>query len=226
MPTKFFVHTSFGASGYDDGIKYIGPVPGIQNELDLNGSSSWHAETLTDDSCFINITPRALAQPGDLQQGPPMNFIDVSGANGDGRGGAPFVSHATHIINGGSGSSFIVGGAGNDTFYTDGRLTETTDIAQNTWSTLKGLHPGNSETIWGVTAVDFSVQWLASAGAPGPGNQGATVVVVKAGHPEIGVTFAGMSWDDVLAGHAAVSFSKTGDLPGLPGTPYMHVDIV
>jgi Ca2+-binding RTX toxin-like protein len=97
------------------------------------------------------------------------------------------------VLDGGTGSNFLVGGTGSDTFFTDARG------ALVVWNTLNNFHAGDMATLWGFVQGVSSYYWEASpAGAPGA--TGATLradIVGGAGRDGSGidasVTFAGLS---------------------------------
>jgi Ca2+-binding RTX toxin-like protein len=66
-----------------------------------------------------------------------------------------------NVLNGGPGANFLVGGAGDDTFFVDDRDT-TADIR----STVSGFHSGDAATIRGVTPQDFNFTWVDGQGPP------------------------------------------------------------
>jgi serralysin len=66
------------------------------------------------------------------------------------------------VLDGGTGSNFLSGGSGTDTFFVDDR-SASADI----WSTVSGFHAGDAATIWGVAPQDFGLAWMDGQGTPG-----------------------------------------------------------
>jgi Ca2+-binding RTX toxin-like protein len=121
-----------------------------------------------------------------------------------------------NVLDAGAGSDFLTGGAGNNSFYLDAR-----NLSTNQWDTVSDLHSGDGVTVWGVTTSDFALTWLNGQGAPG--HTGLTAVFVADGKPEVGVTLTGYSAADLTNGRLAISYGKTEDLPGLPGSVYINI---
>jgi Ca2+-binding RTX toxin-like protein len=65
-------------------------------------------------------------------------------------------------MDGGTGSNFLTGGSGTDTFFIDDR-GPTVDI----WSTVNNFHAGDAATIWGVTQLGSGLTWVDGQGAVG-----------------------------------------------------------
>ena len=71
------------------------------------------------------------------------------------------VSSGTNVLDGGTGSNFLTGGTGADTFFVDDR-----GATASIWSTVGGLHAGDSATLWGVTQAADSLVWADGQGRP------------------------------------------------------------
>lgn len=169
---------------------YSGPVAGLSNEY------------ITAISDGINVT---AATPGwFIHTGSGTDAIDVS------RGGG------TNVLDGSTGSNFLTGGTGDDTFFVDDR-SATSPI----WSTVVGFHSGDNATVWGVTPADFNVIQLDGQGAAG--YTGLTFGFSAAGQPDANLTLAGFSSANILSGALTVSYGATADQPGLPGSVYMLI---
>ena len=125
------------------------------------------------------------------------------------------VSSGTNVLDGGTGSNFLTGGSGTDTFFVDDRLP-TADI----WSTVVGFHSGDDATIFGITPSDFKLTWLDNQGAAGA--KGLTGGFTASGKPTANITLAGYSTAD-LGSKLLVTYGKTLDTPGLPGSVYMNI---
>ena len=150
----------------------------------------------------INVTsyqPNSFIHTGDGQDG-----IDVSAAGGN------------NIIDAGTNSNFLTGGSGNDTFYLDGR-----NPTSNIWSTIKDFHLGDHATIWGVTANDFKLTWLQDQGADGA--RGLTGVFEADGSPKVAVTLSGFGFAGLRDNTIRLSYGRTADLPGLPGSNFATI---
>lgn len=121
-----------------------------------------------------------------------------------------------NILDGGTGSNFLVGGSGNDTFFADDRAP-----SSSLWSTLVGFHAGDAATIFGITKDDFSLAWVDNQGADK--FTGLTAHLTANGVPTASVTIAGYSMADLSNGRVQVSFGRTVDLPGLTGSTFMQI---
>lgn len=130
--------------------------------------------------------------------------IDVSKANG------------TNILDGGTGSNFLTGGTGTDTFYLDNRNPDAP-----IFSTIANFHAGDTATVFGVTATDFSLIELNNQGAPG--YTGLDFIFSAPGHTATSFVLAGYTSADLGNGRLSVSYGKTQDLPNLPGSVYFGV---
>ena len=178
--------TTTGVSSSSAGIVYTGPVAGLQNQFIYLGVDNLNIASVTP-NCFI-------------RGGPGSDAIDVS------RGGG------INVLDGSTGSNFLVGGAGNDTFFVDDRIA-TADI----WSTVVNFHSGDAATIFGVTASAFAFDWEDNQGALG--STGLTLHATAPGKPIASVTLAGYSKADLSNGRLSVLFS---DASGTAGN-YMYI---
>lgn len=165
------------------GIKaspYSGPVAGLTREfIDITSHN-------------LNIT--AITPNLFIHSGSGTDAIDVSGSGG------------TNVLDGGTGSNFLVGGHGRDTFFADDRNANA-DI----WSTIAGFHSGDAATIWGVRASDF----VSVANHEGTGDyMGLTFHV--AGPHTASVTLAGMSNAD-LSSKVSIAYGS------VQGNSYMQI---
>jgi len=172
------------------GTAYSGPVAGLQ----------WSFITTTTDS--LNIT--ATAPDVFIHTGSGNDAINVSQVNGN------------NVLDGGTGSNFLVGGSGNDTFFVDNR-GPTSDI----WSTVVNFHAGDAATIWGVTPSDFTLSWVGGQGATG--YTGLTLHATAAGLPTASLTLAGFTTADLTDGKLTISFGTTAASGGVPGSAYMYI---
>ena len=153
-----------GVSSTSDGQHYAGPVAGLTDELIIATSDK------------INVTaniPNVFIHTGSGD-----DALNVSSASGN------------NVLDGGTGSNFLVGGNGMDTFFVDDRVAPA-DI----WSTVVGFGAGDAATIWGVTPQDFDLAWVDGQGAAG--YTGLTLHATAAGKPTASLTLAGYSQADL-----------------------------
>jgi hypothetical protein len=182
-----------GSSSNVAGSAYNGPVIGIQNQ---------YVNITTDN---LNIT---ATTPG---------FFIHTGAGNDAINASQVGGVA--VLDGGTGSNFLVGGRGNTTFFVDDR-----NAPGAIWSTISSLHTGDAATVWGVSPKDFNLQWVDNAGAAG--YTGLTLHATSTGGGNVAsVTLAGYSTVDLQNGRLSVSFGTTADLPNLPGSQYLNISL-
>jgi hypothetical protein len=174
----------------DDGTVYSGPAQGVQHQY-INVTSAGLAITAAVPSSFIHT-------------GSGDDAIDVRQASG------------TNVLDGSTGSNFLAGGSGNDTFFVDDR-----GASADIWSSIVNFHAGDHVTVWGVTAADFALAWQNGQGAAG--NTGLTGSFTKAGVPRANVTLVGYTTADI-GNRLAVSFGATADQPGAPGSVFMSLE--
>lgn len=174
-----------------DGGPYSGPVPGLAKQLIL----------VTPDNLNITATvPNVF-----IHSGAGTDALNVSGVNGN------------NILDGSTGSNFLVGGTGLDTFFLDDR-----NLTADVYSTVVNFHAGDNATVFGVTATDH-VSIQNNLGAVGA--KGLTYTFSAAGKPNASIVIAGYSTADLTNGRLAVSFGSNADLPGQPGSggPYLNI---
>ncbi len=171
---------------------YDGPVAGLTSDFIL---ATWHN---------VNITATA-----------PNVFISLDGGTGEDAIAVNLVN-GNNVLNGSTGSSFLYGGTGNDTFFVDDRHA-TADI----WSTVVGFHSGDNATVWGITPGAFDLSWVNGQGASG--YSGLTMHANASGEPTASVTLSGFSTADLRNGRLTVSYGTTPNLPNLPGSNYMLI---
>lgn len=173
---------TLGTTSHLSRSTYAGPVPYLRHQILWNSDNS------------VNIT---ASQPD--------AFIK-SGAGND----ALRATLGGNVLDGGSGSNFLVGGlqdyfGQNDTFFLDGR-----DAGRVTWSTVVNFHAGDSVTLWGFVPGKSALSW--GSGSEGAaGYQGATLHTETAGAGtgvNASVTFAGMTQAD--AANLAMSSGTVG----------------
>lgn len=192
--TQFAVtDTTTGSSSNQNGIPYVGPVPNIAQEFIYTGSDS------------LNITP--LVANSFIRAGAGDDAINVSKSGGD------------NVLDGSTGSNFLTGGSGDDTFFLDAR-----GATSSIWSTVDGLHAGDMITLWGVTPGNSSVSWVDGVGAKG--YTGLTGAFTSPGAPPVDLTLVGFSTADLAAGgRLQIGYGTTVSEPGAPGSAYTLITV-
>ena len=175
-----------GTSSNAAGETYGGPVVGLQHQ---------YITVSADNLNITSMTPNVF-----IHSGSGSDAIDVS------RGGG------NNVLDGSTGSNFLVGGAGKDTFFVDDR-TAAADI----WSTVVNFHSGDDATIFGVTPSSFALDWQDGQGAGGA--KGLTLHATAPGKPTASITLAGYAKADLGNGRLGVSF---GNEQGTAG-PYVYI---
>ncbi len=179
-------NTTTGVSSSAAGDAYSGPVAGLQHQ---------YITVSTDNLNITAMTPNAF-----IHSGSGNDAINVSRSGGN------------NVLDGSTGSNFLVGGAGNDTFFVDDRAANA-DI----WSTVVNFHAGDAATIFGVTSSDFAFDWQDSQGAAG--STGLTLHATAPGKPIASITLAGYAKADLSNGRLGVSFNNDQGNAG----PYMYI---
>jgi hypothetical protein len=183
-----------GGSWQCAGTPYSGPVSGLTSEF----------IAVTTDN--INVTATV-----------PNTFISLDGGGGEDAIAVNQVN-GNNVLNGSTGSSFLYGGTGNDTFFVDDRNPPT---GSSIWSTVVGFHSGDNATVWGVTPNDFNLSWVNGQGATG--FTGVTLHATGSGKPTASLTLAGLTSANLSNGTLAISYGTTPSLPNLPGSDYMLI---
>jgi hypothetical protein len=184
------IDTTTGATLPDTFTPYPGPVAGIQ----------WQCITTTTDNLAITaITPNSF-----IHTGSGTDAIDVSKVNG------------TNVLDGSTGSNFLVGGTGFDTFFVDDRIP-TADV----FSTVSGFHSGDNATIFGVTAADFKLQINDNQGATG--FQGLDFGFSAAGKPNANLVLTGFTSADLNNGRLTTSFGTNAATANAPASTFMLI---
>jgi len=178
--------TTTGVSSTAAGETYTGPVNGLQNQYIYLGTDN------------LNIT--AAAPNAFIRGGPGADAINVSKVGG------------ANVLDGSTGSNYLVGGTGNDTFFVDDRAA-----AADIWSTVVNFHKGDAATIFGVTSSAFAFDWEDSQGAAGA--MGLTLHATAPGKPVASITLAGYTKADLGNGRLGISFSS--DTTGM--NSYMYI---
>ena len=190
-PMNFSINdTTSNTVTMQTGDAYTGPVAGLQNQI---------IDITSDNLNITSMTPNVF-----IHTGSGMDGIDVSKYNGN------------NVLDGSTGSNFLIGGSGDDTFYMDDR-SPTSPI----FSTIVNFHSGDDATIWGVNPSDFKVTVLDNQGAAGA--LGLDLVFSAPGHVDTSFVLTGYTSADLTNGKLSESYGTTQDLPGLSGSQYMTV---
>lgn len=182
--------TTTGVTTTTAGTPYTGPVAGITSEY----------VTATSDS--LNIT--ATSPNSFIHTGSGTDAIDVSKVNG------------TNVLDGSTGSNFLVGGTGFDTFFLDDR-----GATADTFSTVVNFHAGDNATVWGVTTADFKLNTYDNQGAAG--YTGLDFSFTAAGKPNANLVLTGYTTADLTNGALTVTYGTTATVGSTPGSTYMLI---
>ncbi len=175
-----------GAGAYQSaGVPYSGPVAGLTSEIILATSD--------------NINVSAEVANVFIKTGSGEDALNVGAVNGN------------NVLDGSTGSNFLVGGTGDDTFFLDDR-----SAPASIWDTVSGFHAGDAATIFGVTQAGFSFNWVNGQGAAG--FTGLTLNVTAPGVPTASLTLPGYTTADLTNGKLSISYGTETD-----GTHYMYV---
>jgi len=173
-PNNFMVSDqTTGGAWQSQGTAYTGPVPGLASSIIVATSD--------------NINVKAGVQNVFIHTGSGEEALDVSMVNGN------------NVLDGSTGSNFLVGGTGNDTFFVDDR-----GAPAAIWSTVVNFHAGDSATVWGVSPSDFGLTWMDGQGAAG--STGLTLTATAPGKPTAMLTLAGLTSADLTNGKLAINF--------------------
>ena len=107
--------------------------------------------------------------------------------------------NGNNVLDGSTGSNFLVGSTWNDTFFVDDR-----GAPAAIWSTVVNCHAGDSATVWGVSPSDFGLTWMDGQGAAG--STGLTLTATAPGKPTAMLTLAGLASADLTNGKLAINF--------------------
>jgi hypothetical protein len=164
---------------------YSGPVARLQHQFIFAGTVSVNI-SVSDDNWF-------------LHGGPGQDALATHGGY--------------NVLDGGTGSNFLTGGSGTDTFFVDDR-----GPSGDIWSTMNGFHKGDDATVFGLVpaADNANVQWFDNQGAAG--FTGLTLHVVTPNGPTASLTLPGYSTSDLGNGRLAIQFGNEPDT-----TPFMHI---
>ena len=158
---------------------------------------------------YINITPDNLNVTASvpnvfIHTGTGIDAISVAGVNGN------------NILDGSTNSNFLTGGTGDDTFFLDDR-----NAAAPIFSTIVNFHAGDTATVWGVDATDFSLSLLDNQGAAG--YAGLDFLFTAPGHQAASFVLAGHSSAELADGELHINYGVTPNEPNLPGSDYATI---
>ncbi|HBK04620.1 MAG TPA: hypothetical protein DDZ81_02015 [Acetobacteraceae bacterium] len=182
--------TTTGMTTTTAGSPYTGPVSGITSQY----------ITATSDS--LNIT--ATTPNSFIHTGSGTDAIDVSLVNG------------TNVLDGSTGSNFLVGGTGFDTFFLDDR-----GATADTFSTVVNFHAGDDATVWGITTADFTLNTYDNQGAAG--YTGLDFSFTAAGKPNANLVLTGYTTADLTNGSLTITYGTTAAVGSTPGSTYMLI---
>jgi serralysin len=184
------IDTTTDAAVSDDSTAYPGPVAGIQ----------WQFITTTTDNLAITATsPNTF-----IHTGSGTGAIDVSHVNG------------TNVLDGSTGSNFLVGGSGFDTFFVDDR-----NLTADVFSTVVGFHSGDNATIFGVTPDDFKLNTFDNLGAVG--FKGLDFGFSAAGKANANLVLTGFTGADLTNGRLTKTFGTNPATAGAPASTFMLI---
>jgi hypothetical protein len=181
-----------GQQIFISGDSYSGPVQGLSQQLNLVTPNN------------LNIT--ATMPNVFIRTGSGDDAIDVSKVNGN------------NVLDGASGSSFLTGGTGADTFFLDGR-----SLASDAYSTVVNFHAGDNITVFGVDATNSHLTTQDNQGAAGA--KGLAYTFTSAGKPNATVVIAGFSSADLANGRLTASYGANPATPGVAGSGGSYFNI-
>jgi serralysin len=116
-----------------------------------------------------------------------------------------------NVLDGGTGSNFLTGGSGTDTFFVN-------DInpSADTWTTVNNFHNDDDVTLFGIDPGKDILQWADNQGASG--FTGLTLHAFSPNGPTASLTMVGYNTTDLSNGTLSVQFSTESN-----GTPFMHI---
>jgi serralysin len=184
-PDITVVDTTVGSGFLPITEQYTGPVAGLDQEYLYPGVDSINVNVSSDDWF--------------LKGGPGTDALQAFGGY--------------NVLDGSTGSNFLTGGSGHDTFFVDDR-SPPADI----WSTVNGFHAGDDATVFGnrSEADNSNFQWVDNQGAAG--FTGLTLHVFTPGAPTASLTLPVYGTADLSNGRLSVGFGSEAD-----GTSFMHV---
>ncbi len=134
-PNLSVLDTTTSTPFQTNGTGYSGPVAGLQWEYIYTGRD--------------NLSVTANVANVFIHTGSGEDAIDVNHAGGN------------NVPDGSTGSNFLVGGSGDDTFFVNDR-SPSADI----WSTVTDFQAGDAATIFGISQIGFHASWINAHESP------------------------------------------------------------
>ncbi len=175
LPSATFLANAGGQQTMLVGEQYDGPISYLQSQLIYDSAAPAVIVAHTDNT-FIKSFSGFCA-------------IQVAGGR--------------NVVDAGPGSNFIVGGAGDDTFFLNGTQGAVT------WDTITGFHPGDTVTLFGFHAATSSFAWTDAEGAAGYTGRTIHADLAGTGGITASLTFAGTTAADT-AGYAVTTGTTGG----------------
>jgi serralysin len=116
-----------------------------------------------------------------------------------------------NVLDGGTGSNFLTGGSGTDTFFVN-EINPSAD----TWTTVNNFHNDDDVTLFGIDPGKDILQFVDNQGASG--FTGLTLHASLSSGSTASLTMVGYSTADLSNGTLRVQFGNEQD-----GTPFMHI---
>ncbi len=180
-PQISFYDNTIGSGGTADGSVYDGSIAGIADKYIYTGADS------------VSLTATAGEN---WEFGGGSGLTELTAISGD------------NIFVASTGSSYMVGGTGADTFdIPDANLT-----GIGTWDSIENFHTGDVVSLAGVGGSGWSYSWY--AGLSVDGNSGLTLLATSTTTPGLHelVTLAGLSISDLSSLQIAPDISGSGAL--------------
>jgi serralysin len=165
------------------GSPYTGPVSGLQWQYLYPGTNSENTAVSSDNWFLVG--------------GPGNDAIRAFGGR--------------NVLDGGTGSIFLTGGGGTDTFFVDA-IKPSGDI----WSSINNFHGDDDVTVFGVDPGKDMLQWVDNQGVPG--YTGLTLHAFSPNEPTASLTLVGYNTADLSNGTLSVQFGNEANR-----TPFMHI---
>ena len=218
--TKFqMIDDTMGQSFDQSGDNYNGPVTGVDWQ--------W---VVPDNIIAANL---GIDPADNLDITADVPNVFMKGGAGDDALDASKVA-GTNVLDGGTGSNFLRGGSGHDTFFLDDR-----NASCSIWSTVANLQSGDTATIWTppefqiatLTPSDFEmprsappqgVNVTTSDGQGAPNFTGLTIGITAPDKPDANLTLVGYSTADLISGRLTIAFGRTPDTT-VPGSDFLLV---
>lgn len=176
---------------------FVTPAAGTPYNGGPAGPTTEYANITPDSLSITSSTPNAF-----IQTGGGNDTIDVSKANGN------------NILDPGTGTNTLIGGAGNDTFYVN-------DVkpAASINTLVENFHSGDYATIFGVFPTGFAVTAQTVVGANNVDELQYTFSTAT--QPTATLTFAGHGFADITSGRITATYGTTNGTA--TGTPILNI---